>query len=51
MVVWPNKKYVFQVMGLKILGRVGTHSFFLNIFSWKKYNFMHFYKHFAFQRA
>ena len=29
---------VFQVTGLKILGRVGTHTFFF----WKKYNFMHF---------
>ena len=29
-VIRPNKKIsVFQVMGLKILGRVGTHIFFL----------------------
>ena len=40
----PNKKIsVFRVMGLKILGRVGTHIFF----SGKKYNFMHFERHFA----
>ena len=42
----PNKKIsVFRVTGLKILGRVGTHIFFLI------YNFMHFEKHFAFQNA
>ena len=40
----PNKKLsVFQVTGLKILGRVGTHIFFL-----EKYNFMHFERYFAF---
>ena len=34
----PNKKIsVFQVTGLNILGRVGTHFFFC-----KKYNLMHF---------
>ena len=39
--------------GLKILGRVGTHIFFFLIifFSGKKYNFMHFERHFAFQNA
>ena len=36
-----KKIIVFQVTGLKTLGRVGTH-IFLNIFFWKKYNFMHF---------
>ena len=34
-------------MGLKILGRVGTHFFF----SGKKYNFMHFERRNAFQNA
>ena len=49
--VKPNKKIsVFQVTGLKFLGRVGTHVF-LVFFSWKKYNFMHFERHFAFQNA
>ena len=44
----PNKKIsVFRVTGLKILGRVGTHIFFLeNI-----HNFMHFERHFTFQNA
>ena len=37
-------------MGLKNLGRVGTH-IFLFFFFWKKYNFMHFKRHFAFQNA
>ena len=37
---------VFRVTGLKILGRVGALFFF-----WKKYNFMHFERHFAFQNA
>ena len=39
------KKYV----GLKILGRVGTHIFF-NIFFLEKY-IMHFGRHFAFHNA
>ena len=44
----PNKKIsVFRVTDLKILGRVGTHNFF----SGKKYNFMRFERHFAFQNA
>ena len=31
--IGPNKKIsVFRVMGLKILGRVGTHIIFFNIF-------------------
>ena len=30
--VRPNKKCVFRVTGLKILGRVGTHIIFLVIF-------------------
>ena len=35
--VRPNKKMsVFRVMGLKILGRVGTHIFLIIIFSGKK---------------
>ena len=41
-VVSPNKKIsVFQVTGLKILGRVGTHIFLIFFFFWKKYYFMH----------
>ena len=36
-------------MGLKILGRVGAHFFNLLIYSEKKYNFMHFERHFSFQ--
>ena len=36
--VRPNKISVFPVLGLKILGWVGTHIFFTR----KKYNFMHF---------
>ena len=49
----PNKNIsVFQVMGMKILGRVGTHKFFLIIFFLEKnYDFMHFERHFAFQNA
>ena len=44
----PYKKIsMFQVTGLKILGRVGTH--ILCIFSGKKYNFIHFERHFTFQ--
>ena len=47
LLVRPNKKIsVFRVMGLKILGRVGTQIFFL-----KTYNFMDHEKHFAFQNA
>ena len=50
--VRPNKKIsVFWVTGLKILGRVGTHIFFNHFLFWKKYNFMHFERHFAFQDA
>ena len=41
---------VFQVMGLKIYGRVGRHIFCYYFFS-GKYNFMHFERHFAFQNA
>ena len=49
----PNKKIsVFQVTGLKNLGRhVFLLIFFLMFFSGKKYNFMHFERHFAFQNA
>ena len=57
----PNKKSVFQVTGLKILGRIGTNIFFhffseKNIMHFerhfgKKYNFMHFERYFAFQNA
>ena len=49
----PNTKInVFRVTGLKILGRVGIHIFFSNyLLSWKKYNFIHFERHFAFQNA
>ena len=47
----PNKKRsLFRVTGLKIFGTVGTHIFFL-FFLLKKYNFMHFERHFAFQNA
>ena len=42
---------VFRVIGLKNLGRVGTHIFLIVFFSGKKYNFMHFKRHFAFQNA
>ena len=42
------KKSVFGVTGLKILGRAGTHIFFI-LFLWKKYNFMHFERQTAFQ--
>ena len=50
--VRPNKKIiVFQVMAVKILGRVGTQIFFSILFSGKKYNFMHFERQFAFQKA
>ena len=48
----PNKKIsVFRVKGLKILGRVCTHFFFNHFFSGKKYIFLHFERHFAFQNA
>ena len=49
----PNKKIsVFQVTGLKILGRADIHTFFKSFFlSRKKYNFMHFERHIAFQKA
>ena len=50
--MWPNKKIsVFRVTGLKILGRVGTHILLIFFISGKKYNFMHFERHFAFQNA
>ena len=50
--VSPNKRVsVFRVTGLKILGKVGTHTFFILSFFWKKYNFMHFERHFAFKNA
>ena len=51
--VRPNKKIsVFWIMGLKTLGKVGTHNFIIIIFySGKKYNFMHFERHFPFQNA
>ena len=39
-----------RIPGLKILGRVGTHIFYL-FFSGNKYNFMHFEWYFAFQNA
>ena len=46
----PNKKIsVFQVTGLKILGWVVTHIFFL--FFCLEYNFMHFEKHYTFQNT
>ena len=43
-----KKISVFRVTGLKILGRVGTHIFFLLE---KFYDFMHFERRFAFQNA
>ena len=47
MLVLPNTTIsVFQVIGLKILGRVGTHNFFR-----EKFDFMHFERHFSFQNA
>ena len=50
--VRPNKKIsVFRVTGLKILGRVGTHIFFIIFFSGNKNNFMHLERHFIFQNA
>ena len=43
---------LFRVMGLKILGRIGTLIIFLfTFFFWKEYNFMHFERHFTFQNA
>ena len=48
----PNVKIsVFRVTGLKILGRVGGTHFSNYFLSGKKYNFMHFERHFAFQNA
>ena len=38
--------WILRLTGLKISGTVDTH-----IFSGKKYNFMHFERHFAFQTA
>ena len=52
--VRPNKKIsVVRVTGLKILSRVGTCIFFFNYFFFleKKYNYMHFERHFTFQNA
>ena len=52
---YPNeaneKKSVFRVTGLKILGRVGKRIMFCKKKSGKKYNFMHFERHFAFQNS
>ena len=42
---------MFRVTGLKILGRVGTHVSFLLFHSGRKYNFMDFERHFAFQNT
>ena len=43
-------KSVFRVTGLKILGWVGTHIFIYLFFHLKKkYNFLHFERHFAFK--
>ena len=51
-VLRPNKKISeFRVTGVKILGRVGTNIFFYHLFSGKKYKFMHFERHFAFQNS
>ena len=44
------KNGVFRVAGMKILGRVGTHIFYL-FYSGKKDNCMHFERHLAFQNA
>ena len=40
----PTKKSVFQVTSLKILGRIGSDTYFFNNFFLQKkiYNFMHF---------
>ena len=47
-----NKKIsVFRETGLKIIGNVATHFFNYFYFSGKKYNFMHFGRHIAFQSA
>ena len=47
----PNKKIsVFRVTGLKIVGGVSTDFNFIFFFL-KKYKFMHFERHFAFQNA
>ena len=54
LVLRPNKKIsVFWVTGLKMLGRVlSRHTyFFFFFFSGKKYDFMHFERHFVFQNA
>ena len=52
-IIRPNKKIsVFRVTGLNSLGRVGTHIFFnYFLYSGKKYNFMHFERHLAFQNT
>ena len=47
-----GQKGVFRIKGLKILGKVVTHIFFNYFFlSGKKYNFMHFERHLAFQNT
>ena len=48
LVMRPNKEIsLFQVMGLKILGRFWHTFFFLEFF----FDFMHFERHFTFQNA
>ena len=42
------KEILFRVAGWKIIGRVENYFFY---FSVKKYTFMHFKMHFAFQNA
>ena len=42
---------VFRVTGLKSLGREGTLFLLIIFFSGKKYNFIYFERHFAFQNA
>ena len=48
----PNEKInVFRVTGLKSSGRIGTHIVFNYFFLEKMYDFMHFERHFAFQKT
>ena len=46
-----NNLSVLWVTGLKNLGRIGTNIFLQFFFLEKKYNFMHFERHLAFQNA
>ena len=46
-----KKNCVFRVTGLKILGWVGIHNYLIIFFSGKKYDFIHFERHFAILKA